>query len=230
MADCKARYCMEKAVYDDGPDIRERIELMGAPSVADFELLAAVLGTGFRGKDVRVLASEVLASTDFSTGVPPVAALARIPGLGKARACRIAAALELGKRYYGLRERRITRPEDAWHLVRHFDDRKQERFLCCTLNGAHDVIAVRVITLGLVNRTIVHPREVYSGAIADRASAIVVAHNHPSGRLEPSAEDMEITDRLRQAGEVLGIPLIDHIIFSFEGYKSLVELGMLSPP
>lgn len=216
--------------YSGSIDIRERLASTGTPSVADFELVAAVLGTGSRGKDVRALAAEVLAACDFSSGVPSVAELSAVPGLGQARACRLAAALELGKRYYGVRERRIRSPEDAWLLVRHFDDRKQERFICCTLNGAHDVIAVRVVTVGLVNRTVVHPREVFADAIADRAASVLVAHNHPSGRLEPSAEDRDITERLKRAGEVLGIPVLDHLVFSQEGFVSLVEAGSLSPP
>ncbi len=215
--------------YAGTPDIRERLIQSGAPAIADFELVAAILGTGMRGKDVRSLASEILATCDFSAGVPSIESLVEISGLGQARACRIAAALELGKRFFGVRERRISCPEDAWQLVRHFDDRKQERFICCTLNGAHDVIAVRVVTIGLVNRTIVHPREIYSEAVADRASAIFVAHNHPSGRLEPSLEDKEITERLREAGIVLGIPLLDHLIFSHEAYLSMVESGLIEP-
>ncbi len=213
--------------YSGQPDIRERLARSGTPAIADFELVAAILGTGSRGKDVRVLASEVLAGCDFSAGVPSVGSLSKIPGLRHARACRIAASLELGKRFFGVRERHVSCPADAWQLVRHFDDRKQERFLCCTLNGAHDVIAVRVVTIGLVNRTIVHPREIFSEAIADRACAIFVAHNHPSGRLEPSLEDKEITDRLKSAGDILGIPLIDHIVFSHEAFTSMVETGML---
>jgi DNA repair protein RadC len=220
-------YEQESDKYSGAPDIRERLAKTGAPTIADYELVAAILGTGTRDKDVRVLAADVLASCNFSAGVPTVDQLTMVPGLGLARACRIAAALELGKRFFGVRERRVSSPEDAWNLVRHFDDRKQERFICCTLNGAHDVIAVRVVTIGLVNRTIVHPREIFSEAVADRASAIFVAHNHPSGRLEPSPEDREITNRLKEAGVVLGIPLLDHLIFSHESYLSMVESGQM---
>jgi DNA repair protein RadC len=228
MATNTALYENSGGGYSDQPDIRERLARSGTPAIADFELVAAILGTGSRGKDVRVLASEVLSGCDFSAGVPSVDSLSRIPGLGRARACRIAASLELGKRFFGVRERHVGCPEDAWQLVRHFDDRKQERFLCCTLNGAHDVIAVRVVTIGLVNRTIVHPREIFSEAVADRACAIFVAHNHPSGRLEPSLEDKEITDRLKSAGDILGIPLMDHLVFSHEAFTSMVETGMLT--
>ena len=215
------------AEYSGKPDIRERIKRSGTAAMADYELLAAVLGTGAGGKDVRSLAKDVLESIDGSAGVPEPDALCGIRGLGGARACRVSAALELGRRFYGHRGNRISSPADAWQLVRHFDDRKQERFLACLLNGANDVMDVRVVTVGLINRTIVHPREIFAEAIALRSCALIVAHNHPSGRLEPSQEDREMTDRLYQAGELLGIHLLDHIIFSNEGYVSMVETGLL---
>ncbi len=210
-------------------DIRERMSRSGAHAVADHELVAALLGTGSRGKGVRELASELLGSFDLAGGIPEPGQLASLPGMGSARACRVAAALELGRRFYGHRGRRISCPEDAWQLVRHFDDRMQERFLCCCLNGANDVMAVRVVTVGLANRTIVHPREVFARAVAERSCAVVVAHNHPSGRLEPSPEDLDITERLRQAGELMGIPLLDHLVFSQDSFMSLAEAGMLKP-
>jgi DNA repair protein RadC len=230
MADMNTVYEREPQINGRTLDIRERLVRSGAPAISDAELLAAILGSGTRKMEVRSLAAHILDKCDFSAGIPDIASLTRISGLGQAQACRISAALELGKRFYGIRDRRIAGPADAWHLVRHFADRKQERFLCCTLNGAHDVLAVRIITLGLANRTIVHPREVFAEAVAERACAILVAHNHPSGRLEPSAEDKEITERIREAGEVLGIPLLDHIIFSQDGYASLMEQGMLRSP
>ncbi|MFH2116289.1 MAG: DNA repair protein RadC [Spirochaetota bacterium] len=230
MAETLSVYERETPVTSRSLDIRERLLRSGAPAVSDAELVAAILGSGNRHMEVRTLAAHILGKCDFSAGVPDIASLTDINGLGQAQACRISAALELGKRFYGIRDRRIATPADAWHLVRHFADRKQERFLCCTLNGAHDVLAVRIITLGLANRTIVHPREVFAEAVADRACAILVAHNHPSGRLEPSREDEDITERIRDAGELLGIPLLDHIIFSQDGYASMMEQGLLKTP
>lgn len=215
--------------YSKAPDIRERMAKSGAHAVADYELVAALLGTGARGKDVRDLASELLARFDFSDGIPSPKGLASVPGMGGARACRVAAALELGRRFYGFRGRRISCPDDAWQLVRHYDDRMQERFLCCCLNGANEATCVRLITVGLANRTIVHPREVYAEAVASRSCAVIVAHNHPSGRLDPSPEDLEITERLKAAGEVMGIPLLDHLVFSQDGFLSMVQTGVLGP-
>jgi DNA repair protein RadC len=122
--------------------------------------------------------------------------------------------LEFGRRRWGLSGRRIGAPVDIYRIIRHYADRPQERFICLSMNGAHEVLAVRVVTVGLVNRTIVHPREVFADPIMDRASAIIVAHNHPSGIVDPSAEDDEITSRLKAAADVLGIRFLDHIIFS----------------
>ncbi|MBN1519029.1 MAG: DNA repair protein RadC [Spirochaetales bacterium] len=217
------------AEYSERPDVRERLERDGPGGLADWELVAAVLGSGNRNKDVRALARDIVAKSDLSRGVPSVEALSAHQGMGRALACRISAALELGKRFYGHRGRRISGPEDVWQLVRHFDDGRQERFICCMLNGANDVIDVKAVTVGLINRTIVHPREIYAEAVAARSCALIACHNHPSGRLEPSPEDLDITERLRQAGEVLGIPLLDHVIFSQDGWISLVESGKLRP-
>ncbi len=221
------RYNISQCDESTKPDIRERITESGALSVSDHELLAAILGTGTRSQDVRSLACEILDSIDFSKGVPAVEDLIKVSGLGNAQACRIIAALELGKRFFGQRERKICTPNDAWLIMQHYADRKREHFICCTLNGAHDLIAVRLITIGLVNRTIIHPREVFAEALIDRACAVLVAHNHPSGHLEPSREDIEITHRLQSAGELLGISLVDHIIFCETGFLSLAETGVI---
>ncbi len=212
------------------PGTRERIVREGPSALPDRDLLAALLGTGIRGLGVGTLAEEVLALLDGLADPPDPGLLIRLPGMGEAKACAVSAALELGRRLYGLRDRRIASPKDVWPLIAHWADRKQERFICCSLNGAHEVIAARVVSVGLVNRTVVHPREVFADPLMDRACAVVVGHNHPSGRLEPSPEDLDITRRLKQAGEVLGISLLDHLIFSSEGFFSFVEHGLLEAP
>ncbi|HOX33941.1 MAG TPA: DNA repair protein RadC [Spirochaetales bacterium] len=212
------------------PRIRERLACEGPASLSDAELVAALIGTGTRGRGVRELAEEVVELLDSGRGAPEEAILRRIGGMGSAKACAVAAALELGRRLYGPRETKLASPRDVYPLVAHWADRKQERFICCSLNGAHELIAARVVSVGLVNRTVVHPREVYADPITDRACAVVVAHNHPSGRLEPSPEDREITLRLKEAGETLGLVLLDHLIFSREGFYSFVEHGLLEPP
>jgi DNA repair protein RadC len=210
--------------------IRERLAREGPASLSDAELLAALLGTGMKGKSVHKLAEEVLSLLDRSKEVPETEMLSRLAGIGGAKASAVCAALELGRRLYGNRDRRIAAPGDIWPVVSHWADRKQERFICCSLNGAHVLIAARVVSVGLVNRAVVHPREVFADPITDRACAIIVAHNHPSGRLEPSPEDREITRRLKEASDTLGIALLDHLIFSRDGYFSFVEQGLLEPP
>jgi len=223
-------YDSGRRVADAHPRVRERLAREGPAALSDAELLAALIGTGMRGKSVQELAQEVLGLLDSSKRVPEAEALARLSGIGGAKASAVCAALELGRRLYGVRDKRISSPAEVWPVVAHWADRKQEKFICCSLNGAHELIAVRVVSVGLINKTVVHPREVYADPITDRACAVIVAHNHPSGRLDPSSEDREITRRLKEAAETLGIALLDHLIFSGEGYFSFVEHGLLEPP
>ena len=125
---------------------------------------------------------------------------------------------------------KISSPSDIFGALTRYSHARNERFFAITLNGAHEIIKVHIVSIGLVNRTVVHPREVYITAIKDNSCAIIVAHNHPSGRLDPSPEDRDITGRLRQAADVLGIALLDHVIFAHTGYYSFVEHGLLEPP
>ena len=112
-----------------------------------------------------------------------------------------------------------------YETIKHYGLQKQEHFIVVLLDGAHNIIKHVVVTVGLVNRTLVHPREVFAPALIERATAIVVAHNHPSGNLEPSTDDLEVTFRLKKAGQLLGIEVLDHIIFSASSYRSLRETG-----
>jgi DNA repair protein RadC len=206
---------------------REKLLKEGPESLSDRELLAVLLNTGIQGKSVTVLADELVELLDRSKIIPPVKELAGLLGLGEAKACAVAAMMEFGRRRWGRRGTCIRFPEDVFNLVRHYGDRRQERFICVSLNGAHEVIAVRVVTVGLVNKTIVHPREVFSDPLQDRASAVCVAHNHPSGKLVPSEEDNEITFRLKEAADILGINFLDHLIFSGEGFFSYSRSGLI---
>jgi DNA repair protein RadC len=207
---------------------REKLLEEGPTSLSDRELLAVLLNTGIQGKNVIVLADELVDLLDRSKTIPPVKELAGLSGLGEAKACAVAAMLEFGRRRWGRRGICVRVPEDVFNLVRHYGDRRQERFICISLNGAHEVIAVRVVTVGLVNRTIVHPREVFSDPLQDRASAVCVAHNHPSGKLVPSGEDDEITFRLKEAADILGLNFLDHLIFSGEGFFSYSRSGLIA--
>ena len=122
---------------------------------------------------------------------------------------------------------RISAPQDIYPALLEFVSKRQEHFIVVTLNGSHAVINVRVVSIGLVNRTVVHPREIFYPAVQDNAVSIIVAHNHPSGNLEPSKEDIEITDKVKKAGEIMGIQLLDHLIISKNGLFSLSEAGKL---
>jgi DNA repair protein RadC len=193
---------------------RERLINKGPTSLSDAELLAVLLNTGIKGKNVSCLAAELLGLLDRNREIPPIEELLNLSGMGSSKACAIAAMLEFGRRRWGVTGSTVKYPEEIFSLVRHYADRKQERFISLSLNGAHEVMAVRVVTIGLVNRTIVHPREVFADLIQDRAAAFIVAHNHPSGRVFPSPEDDDITDRLLKASEILGLHFLDHLIFS----------------
>jgi DNA repair protein RadC len=206
---------------------RERLAAFGPQALSDRELLAILLNTGTRGKGVMVLADELSAKLDGAAAIPAPRDLAKLAGLGQAKASAVAAMLEYGRRRWGPCGARIGGPGDAYPLLRHYADRRQERFIAVSLNGAHEVLAVRVVSIGLVNRTIVHPREVFADVLTDRANAVLVAHNHPSGRLEPSAEDEDITRRLEQCGELLGVSLLDHLIFTEYGYFSFLQGGLI---
>jgi DNA repair protein RadC len=207
---------------------RERLLRNGPASMSDQELLAIILNAGVRGKNVNEVARDLLAQIDFMKAIPPVKDLAQLKGIGKSKACTIAAVLEFGRRRWGPAGIKITVPEDAYRAVRHYADRRQERFLSISLNGAHEIIAVRVVTMGLVDKTIVHPREVFADPLSDRASAVIVAHNHPSGQMIASPEDDEITFRLKKAALILGINFLDHIIFSEDSYISYRKEGRMN--
>jgi DNA repair protein RadC len=209
---------------------REKLQQKGAQTLSDRELLAILLGSGSRSHDVMTLAERILKVLDETSANPALEDLVSIDGIGPAKATLIAAALEFARRRIRPEGFKITFSTDVLPLIRHTADRKQEHFLCISLNGANEVIATRTISVGLVNKTQVHPREVFADPITDRAAAVIIAHNHPSGNVSPSKDDVEITQRLTAAGETLGIKVLDHIIFSHKGYYSFLERNQLKKP
>ncbi len=204
---------------------REKLTERGPEVLSDLELVALLIGSGNQQHDVFELAAKVLAAVD--SGMSSVQDLTKIPGIGNAKATLLAASLEFSRRRIRPNGTKVGSGADVFPLVKHLANRKQEHFVSISLNGAHEVIETRIITIGLVNSSQVHPREVFAAAITDRACALIVAHNHPSEILKPSKEDEEVTRRLKQAGELLGIPLLDHIIFGSRAYFSFQEVGML---
>ncbi len=202
---------------------REKLKARGPESLSDPELLAILLGSGTKGHDVMTVAQRILKALDTHNEKLNLGALEKLEGVGPAKATLVAAALELGRRRIRPEGVRIAFPTDVLPLLHNYGDRKQEHFICISLNGAHEVVATRVVSVGLLNKTQVHPREVFADPITDRAAAIIVAHNHPSGELNPSPEDHQVTRQLKAAGELLGIHLLDHIIFNHKGYYSFLE-------
>jgi DNA repair protein RadC len=200
------------------------------------ELLAIVLGTGIRGQDALAIAAEVLARADGSLrrlATRPCAELARIPGVGRAKAARLAAAIELGRRV-GMEQEpppeRIKGPADVqrYYALR-LRDLAVEEFHVLALGSQSQVLADLLITRGILNSSLVHPREVFRAAIAEAAAGIIVVHNHPSGDPTPSADDRSVTRQLVDAGRLLDVPVYDHVIIGGGGerYVSFAEAGLL---
>jgi DNA repair protein RadC len=202
---------------------REKLKLFGPRTLSDSELMAVLLGSGSGKHSVLELSGRVVRMIDESRGRPELDKLLSVEGIGLAKAAVISAALEFGRRRIRPEGVKVVIPTQVLPIIQHFADRKQEHLLCISLSGAGEVIACRVVTIGLVDRTQVHPREVFADPIIDRASAVIIAHNHPMGPLEPSSEDREITRRIKAAGNALGIWLLDHIIFNQKGYYSFME-------
>ena len=152
--------------------------------------------------------------------------LAKLDGVGKAKAAAILAAVEFTRRRVKPEGIKIKQPADIVPHIQHYTDRKQEHFICASVNGANEVVNIRVVTIGLIDRSHVHPREVFAEPIVDRASSVILAHNHPVGNLEPSREDIETTKRLRRAGEIMGVTVLDHIVFNAKDHFSFVKNGI----
>jgi DNA repair protein RadC len=206
---------------------REKLLSKGARALSDQELLAVLLGKGTAGMDVMALAGRLARLIDAKGLEVTASDLMRFEGVGDAKSTLILAAIEFARRRIKPEGAKIETPADLLPHVRHYADRKQEHFLCASINGANEILNVRVVSIGLVDRTPVHPREVFADALTDRASAIIVAHNHPSGGVEPSPNDVAITAQLKAAGAVVGIELLDHIIFNRTDYFSFLEQGTL---
>jgi DNA repair protein RadC len=208
---------------------REKIARKGAAALKDEELIEAIIGRGTKNRDVRTIAREICGLVGEQKLPIRYEELASLDGVGPTKASQILACFELGRRYYAApdAQAKVTKPDDILRLLPDLASKRQEHFICITLNGAGEVLGNRVITVGLLNHSLVHPREVFADAITDRAASVICVHNHPSGSLEPSSQDIAITQQLREAGALVGIPLIDHIIVSRAGHTSLRERGLL---
>jgi len=214
---------------------REKLLKRGPEALTDAELLALILRTGdaVSGKSALDLGRELL--TEFGdlrtlAGASP-AEICGIKGTGPAKAACVKAALELAARFRGRRlesNERYTSPQQVFeHYHYTYRDRRKEYFLALLLDGKNRIIREVQVSEGSLNQSIVHPREVFSQAVRESAAAVILVHNHPTGDPAPSREDIEITRRLREAGELMGIKVLDHIIIGDDAFLSFVAQGMM---
>jgi DNA repair protein RadC len=210
---------------------REKLERHGVAGLGDNELLAVVLGSGSRSRDVLDLANALIEQAGGLHGLTRVdaAELRRIAGVGRARAAQVLAAIELGRRTLIRtsedRPRLGTPRQLAAYLLPQFGARRVEQFGIVMLDTKHRMIRITIVSVGSLDTTVVHPREVFREAAAVSAAAIVLFHNHPSGDPTPSEDDLLLTSRMVNAGEVMGIDVLDHLILADQRYYSIVESG-----
>jgi DNA repair protein RadC len=217
---------------DDRP--RERLLQLGAAALTVVELLAIVIGTGTRATDARDAARALLAEVGGSlAGLArrPVAGLAAARGVGRVKALRVAAALELARRLL-VEDREpgepVRAPADVFRWCRPgARDLVVEEFRLLTLDAQHRITRDLLVSRGTLTSTLVHPREVFRLAIAEAGAGVIVVHNHPSGDPTPSAEDRAVTRQLVEAGRLLDIPVYDHVIVGADRYFSFAEAGLL---
>ncbi len=211
---------------------RERLLRCGSDALSSAELIAIVLGSGTEGDNALDLAERLLANLGGvrSLAGATVLELSAVRGIGPAKAAQLQAAAELGRRCMVSQPAdrpRIRGPRDVWELLSHdLRDEVREHFFAILLDTRNGVLRRHVVSVGDLNSAIVHPREVFSPAIRHGAAALVVAHNHPSGDPTPSPEDVQVTKRLLDAGRLLGIELLDHVVLTESGWVSLKERGM----
>ena len=212
---------------------RERLVRQGASSLSNQELIAILLGTGTRNESVLVLANRVLSSFDKIQDLKDatIEEYTKVKGIGQAKATLLLAATELGKRLYQKHtEDRFTirSPEDAAaYLMTDMTSLNQEHFVVLFMNVKNEVLHKQTIFIGSLNSAIVHPREIFREAVKRSAASIICAHNHPSGNPSPSPEDIEVTKRLTDAGALMGIEVLDHVIIGDHQFISLKEKGYM---
>ena len=207
---------------------RERLLTAGPSALSDGELLGLLFGIGNREKTAVELAGEVISEAGGLHGLYDVSVheLVRVKGIGEAKACIIMAAVELGRRIGQIRNPgrpMISSPADVDRLLRgRIANLDRENFVVVLLNTKNEVIESPLVSVGTISAALVHPREVFKPAIRASAASVILAHNHPSGKVEPSREDREVTGRLVKSAEILGIEVLDHVILG-DGFYSMKE-------
>ncbi len=208
---------------------REKLEKYGVNRLSDSELMAILIRTGIVGKNVVELSKQILKKIKkLGLEKMEMKDLLEIKGLGKTKAGQILASLEIGRRFLqNKKSELILSPQDVWNEMKDLRDSKKEHFVIFYLDTQNQIIKREIISVGTLNESLIHPREVFEPAVRYSTAQIIMAHNHPSGNLEPSPEDVAVSRRLIDAGNLLGIEVLDHIIITKDGFKSMKELKML---
>lgn len=215
-----------KYKFKRGEEPRLRLEKNGVRALSDEELLMILIGQGNSMRSVEDISADVLSLID--KGIPfPLSALMNIPGVGRAKGATILASLEFGRRKTNRKPKQYNHHLDIYQEIRHYAQRDQEQLIVISMNAAFEILAIHTASIGYVDKAFFHPREIFSEAIKERATQIVIAHNHPSGSLLPSKEDVLGTKRIIRSGQILGIPVLDHLIITRDSYYSFYDSGTL---
>lgn len=218
--------------FDDRP--REKLKKIGVSNLSDSELLAIILRTGTKGKSVLAVAHELLKKHENLAMLSSLSLseLKKNAGIGDDKAISLLAAFEIGRRMQSqskwLFDKKITTPKDvAEYFIPLLRDELKEKFIVVCLNSANKITRFEVISIGTLNSSVVHPREIFKFAIENSSASIILIHNHPSGNIEPSQEDIIITKKMVDAGTLLNITVLDHIIIAGNNFTSLVERRLM---
>lgn len=207
---------------------REKLAKTGIASLKDEELLAIILGTGYKGKNVLCLAKDILKEYPAADFIRiPLSKLKQIKGIGPAKASIIAAAVELVKRGIDKNIIAIKKPTDILPYTADIRDKRKEHFIVFYLNARNEILKRVVVSIGTLNASLVHPREVFKPAVGRSVSSVIFVHNHPSGDPAPSEDDIKLTKRLVSSGEILGIEVLDHIIISKTDFVSMKAKNLI---
>lgn len=220
-------YILDYSKSGKQPNIRELTLLNGISYPDDEELIMLILGKGTKNNPIESLAEKVTKTINSSNEEELIPNLKKINGMGESRALIIAAALELGRRRRGILHSSINAPKDVIPFLQHYTLMPTEHFITVTVNGAKEILSTRVVSVGTINKALIHPREVFANAVSEYASGIICCHNHPCGQCYPSNADIDSTKILQKAAKILGIVFMDHIIITKEDYFSFLEHGML---
>ena len=218
-----AKKVMEMEAFDRP---REKLVRLGPAALKDEELVAILLGSGNAQMDVLTMAKEFVKHID-GKGLDVTIDDLKMPGVGTAKAAQILAAIEFARRRIKPAGTKILETRDVLPLVRHLAFQRQEHVVVITINGANEVIGTHTVAMGSLDKAPLDAREVFSQAVAEKASGVILAHNHPEGGIQPSNADIEATAHIKEAGSIVGIPLLDHIVFNRTDYFSFVENGMI---